>query len=92
VIVDRGRVEIAAHRLRLARDLADGAARRALEEHVLEDVRDAHDVVRLVEVAGAHVGHDRDDRRRRISAHEHGEPVGQNGPANARRLECDGEI
>ena len=41
VVVDRVRVEVAAARLRLLRDLADAARRRALEVHVLEHVGDA---------------------------------------------------
>src|SRR5262249_18513989 len=59
VVVNRRRVQVTAGGLRLLRDLADTSARRALEVHVLEHVRDADDVVRLVEVAGAHI---RDDR------------------------------
>ncbi len=75
VIVDRAGVQIAAGRLRFLGDLADAAGRRALEVHVLEHVRDSDDVVRLVEIAGADERDDGDDRRRRIAAHEHGQPV-----------------
>ena len=63
VIVDRRRVEIAADGLRLLRDLADAARRCALEVHVLEHVRDADDVVGLIEVAGGHIRHDGNNRR-----------------------------
>ena len=75
VVVDRAGVEISAARLRIARDFADAARRRALEVHVLEHVRDADFVVRLVEIAGLHVRHDRDDRRARVAPHEQAEAV-----------------
>ena len=77
VVVDRAGVEIAADGLRLLGDLADAARRRALEVHVLEHVRDADDVVGLVEVAGAHVRDDGDDRRRAVAPNQHGQSVGQ---------------
>ena len=81
LVVDRAGVEIAARRLRRARDLAHAARGRALEEHVLQHVRDAEDVVRLVEVAGAHVRDDRHDGRARVAADECGEAVGELYPA-----------
>ena len=48
-----GGIEIAPDRFDLLRDLARGAARRALEGHVLEQVRDAVLVGPLVAAAGA---------------------------------------
>ena len=48
-----GGIEIAPYRFDLLRDLARGAARRALEGHVLEEVRDAVLVGALVAAAGA---------------------------------------
>ena len=52
--LDRGRgVEVAADRLDLLGDLARGAPRRALERHVLEQMRDAVLVRPLVAAAGA---------------------------------------
>jgi hypothetical protein len=87
VVVDRVRVEIAALGLGLLRDLAHAAARRALEEHVLEHVRHADDVVRLVEVAGAHEGVDRDDRRRGVAPDEHGEAVREHGAVHRGGIE-----
>jgi hypothetical protein len=92
VIVDRGRVEVAAHRLRLTRDLAHAARRRALEEHVLEHVCDAHDVVGLVEVAGADVGDDGHHGRRPVLPQHHDESVREHGAADRRRIESGREV
>ena len=47
-------IEIAADRLDLLGDLARGAARRALERHVLEEMRDAVLVRLLVTAAARH--------------------------------------
>ena len=47
---------------RLARDLSNPPRRRPLEEHVLEDVSDSYDIVRLVEVSSLHVRDDCNDR------------------------------
>ena len=77
VIVDRVRVEITAVRLRFAGDLPDAARRRALEEHVLQHVRDTDHVVRFVEIADLHVGDDGHHWCRRIATHEQREAVGQ---------------
>src|SRR5579863_187690 len=85
VIVDRVRVEIAAARFGLTRDLADATGRRALEVHVLEHVRDPHDVVGLIEVPGLDVGHDRDGACRPVPAYEESESVRQDGAMHARR-------
>ena len=82
VIVDRRGVQIAADRLRLPRDLSHATAWRALEVHVLEHMRDAHDIVGLVEVAGGHVRHDRRYRRARVAPHEYAQAVRQSPPAN----------
>ena len=92
VIVDRGGVEIAADGLRLFGDLADAARRRALEVHVLEHVRDADDVVGLVEVARADVRDDGDDGRRAVAANENGQAVRKTSPNDRRRIDRDGRI
>ena len=89
VIVARAGIEVAARRLGLPRDLAHPAARRPLEEHVLEHVGDPDPAVRLVEEAGLHMGDHRDGRCRRLVLREEGEPVRQHlarhplGPAAA---------
>ena len=77
VIVDRVRVEIAAVRLRFAGDLPHATGWRPLEEHVLQHVRDADDVVGLVEIPHLHVGHDGDHRCRRIATHQQRQTVRQ---------------
>ncbi len=77
VVVDRRRVQVATRGFRFLRDLTHAAARRALEVHVLEHVRDAHDVIGLVEVPGAHEGDDRDNGSRRIAPDQHGQTVRQ---------------
>ena len=77
VVVDRAGVEVAATRFRLLRDDANAARRRALEVHVLEHVRDADDVVGLVEVPRLHVRDDRDDGCRVVSPHETVSPLGR---------------
>ena len=77
VIVDGAGVQISARRLGLLRDGADGTRRRPLEEHVLEHVRDADDVVALIEVAGLHEGDDRNYGRGVVAPQKHGEPVGE---------------
>ena len=87
VIVDRAGVEITAGRFRLLRDRADRAGNRSLEEHVLEHVRDADDVVRLIEVAGLHERHDRHDGRRVIAAKKNRQPVRENEAPDARGIQ-----
>ena len=75
VVVDRARVEVAAHLLRLARNVARTPPLRPLEVHVLQHVADPHQPVRLVEVPRLHVGHDGDDLGRVVLAHQHGQAV-----------------
>ena len=70
-------VEIAAVGLRFTRDLPHAARCRALEEHVLQHVRNADLVVGFVEVADLYVRHDGHHRRRRIATHEQGQAIGQ---------------
>ena len=70
------RIEIATVRLRLAGDLPHTTRRRALEEHVLQHVRDADHVVGFVEVPHLHVGDDGDHRCRRIATYEQRQTVG----------------
>ncbi len=77
MIVDRVGVEIPTARHRLLGDRADGTRWGPLEEHVLEDVRDADLRVALVEVAGLDVRHDGDNGRRPIGSDQHREPIGQ---------------
>ena len=70
---------LAGGRQLVAGDLARAARGRPLEVHVLEHVGDADLRVGLVEVAGLHVGHDRDDGRARVAAHEEAQPVAERG-------------
>ena len=80
-VVDRAGVGVAADRGELLRDLL-GAREllRALEEHVLEEVRHPGDLVRLVEVARLHPGVDRHHPGPRLLADEKGQAVGQSRP------------
>jgi hypothetical protein len=87
VVVDRVGVEISAGGLGFLRDLSDAAALRPLEEHVLEDVGDADDVVGLVEVSGLDVGHDRDDRSGPVLPDQHRQTVRQDGASDGARVE-----
>ena len=84
VIVDRRRVQIAAGGLRRARDLPGGTGGGPLEVHMLEDVRDPDLIVGLVEIAGAHPRDDGDDGRRRVTAREDREAVGEPRAADRR--------
>jgi hypothetical protein len=86
VVVDRVRVQVAAGGLGGLRDLADPSLLRALEEHVLEYMRDAHHIVGLVEVARLDVGDDGDDRRGVVTPDDDRQPVGQHGAADGRRI------
>ena len=77
-VVDRAGVGVAADPRELLRDLLGaGKLLRALEEHVLEEVRHPGDLVRLVEVARLHPGVDRHHPRPRLLAHEQRQAVGQ---------------
>jgi hypothetical protein len=70
VVVDGGRVQVAADGFRLPCNLAHAPRRRAFEVHVFEHVRDANDVVCLIEIACGHVRHDRRHGGCRIPTHE----------------------
>ncbi len=82
-VVRRAGVHVAADPLDVAGDLARTPNGGALEVHVLQDVGDPDPLVGLVEVARPHVGHDRDDRRRRISLHQQDESVRQDPAGDA---------
>ena len=86
VVVDRRRVQVSADGLGLPRDLAHAARGRALEVHVLQHMRDADLVVRFVEIAGVDVGDDRGDRDRRVTTHQHAQPVGKRAALDS----CEG--
>ena len=59
-------------------NLTTGATRRALEEHVLEVVREAGaEVIALVDAAGLHPNLDGADRRRVVVLEQDGQAVGQ---------------
>ncbi len=77
MVVPGARVEIAPGGLGLSCNGADAPAARPLEEHVLQDVRDTGPSVRLVEEAGLHMGHHRNDWRRVIRLDEQGKTVGE---------------
>jgi len=64
MVVDGVRIEETAAGLCLLRKVADAALVGSLEEHVLEGVRKTLLVIRLVEISGLHVRHDRDGRGR----------------------------
>ena len=76
-------VERSTERLEFQRDLLGRAPRRALEHHVLEQMRDAHPVARLVQRGGADPGPERDRPHTRHSLREYGQSIGQHGAAES---------
>ena len=66
-----------------ARSRCARAARRALEHHVLEQVRHAHLLARLVQRRRAHPGPKRDRPHSRHGLREYGQSIGQHGAAEA---------
>ena len=76
-LVERGPgVDLAARGLDLARDLPDAATRGALEQHVLEDVRDAGQLGRLIGGADRHPRLERDDFGRVVFLQHHTQAIG----------------
>ena len=84
VVVAGSGIEIAAGRLGLARDLPHAAARRSLEVHVLQNVRDPLPAIGLVEEAGFDMGDDGDSGRGIVPLDQEGEPVGKHFPPDTR--------
>jgi hypothetical protein len=80
VVVGRAGVQVAAGGLGLPRNGAHPAPRRALEEHVLEHVRDSAPPVRLVEESGLDVSNHRHRGGRGLLLHQERESVGQHLP------------
>ena len=84
-VVDRAGVGVAADGRELLADLfRAGKLLRALEEHVLEQVRHAGDLVRLVEVARLHPGVDRDHPGSRLLPNQEREAVREGRLRDAR--------
>ena len=76
-VVRRVGVEGAAERLGALRQFARTERRRTLEEHVLEDVRDPHELVGLVEESGANVADERRGWRGPASLHQQRHAIGK---------------
>ena len=83
VIVAGAGVEVAAGGLGVPGDLPRPAARRALEEHVLQHVRDPGPAVRFVEEPGLHVGHHGGHGGGAVALDQEREAVGQHLAAHA---------
>src|SRR5690348_12807540 len=80
VIVPRPGIQIPAHRLGLPRYGADAPSSRPLEEHVLQDMRDAGPPVGLIEEARLYVSDQSDYRGRVIGLDQQGQSVGEDLP------------
>ncbi len=77
-VLARGvRVERAAEHLERQRDLARRAVPRSLEHHVLEQMRDAHPLARLVHRSGTHPGAESNRPHSRHVLREYGQTIRQ---------------
>jgi hypothetical protein len=83
VVVPGAGVEIPARGLRLASDRSHTATLGALEEHVLQHVRDPGPAVGLVEEPRFHVGHHGNYRGGTIGLDQESETVGKDFPDDA---------
>jgi hypothetical protein len=78
VVVTGACIEVTTCRLGFSGNVPHTAARSPLEKHVLQDVRDAGPVVRLIEKPGFDVGDNRHHRRRVIRLDQKRQAVGEN--------------
>src|SRR5688500_5610100 len=81
VLTRRVRVQCATQRLELERNLLCAAPFGPLEHHVLEEMRYAHALARLVKRCGAHPCPERDRPYSRNEFREHGQAVREYGAA-----------